>query len=61
VILGSDDAVVFGGKRAVAILDLPGVVVVDTPDALLVVPRASSEKLKSVVEAVRAAGRADLL
>ena len=32
-----------------------------TPDALLVVPRASSEKMKSVVEAVRASGRADLL
>ena len=61
VILGSDGAVVFGGKRVVAILDLPGVVVVDTPDALLVVSRASSEKMKAVVEAVRAAGRADLL
>jgi mannose-1-phosphate guanylyltransferase len=61
VILGSDGAVVFGGKRLVAILDLPGVVVVDTPDALLVVPRESSEKMKSVVDAVRAAGRVDLL
>ncbi len=61
VILGSEGAVVFGGKRLIAILDLPGVVVVDTPDALLVVPRASSEKMKSVVEAVRAAGRTDLL
>jgi len=61
VMLGSEGAVVFGGKRAVAILDLPGVVVVDTPDALLVVSRASSEKMKSVVEAVRASGRADLL
>jgi mannose-1-phosphate guanylyltransferase/mannose-6-phosphate isomerase len=61
VILGSDNAVVFGGKRLVAILDLPDVVVVDTPDALLVAPRASSEKMKAVVEAVRAAGRADLL
>lgn len=61
VILGSDGAVVFGGKRLVAILDLPGVVVVDTPDALLVVSRESSEKMKSVVDAVRAAGRVDLL
>lgn len=61
VILGSDGAVVFGGKRLVAILDLPGVVVVDTPDAILVAPRASSEKMKTLVEAVRAAGRADLL
>jgi mannose-1-phosphate guanylyltransferase/mannose-6-phosphate isomerase len=61
VILGSDGAVVFGGKRLIAVLDVPGVVVVDTPDALLVTARASSEKMKSVVEAVRAAGRADLL
>jgi mannose-1-phosphate guanylyltransferase len=61
VILGSEGAAVFGGKRLVVVLDLPGVVVVDTPDALLVVPRASSEKMKSVVEAVRASGRADLL
>ncbi len=61
VLVGSDGAVVFGGERVVAILDLPGVVVVDTRDALLVLPRASSEKLKSVLEAVRAAGRADVL
>jgi mannose-1-phosphate guanylyltransferase len=61
VILGSDGSVVFGGERLVAIVDVPGVVVVDTKDALLIASRASSEKLKSVVEAVRAAGRADLL
>lgn len=61
ILLGSDGSAVFGGKRLVAIVDLPGVVVVDTPDALLVVARASSEKMKSVVEAVRAAGRADRL
>jgi mannose-1-phosphate guanylyltransferase/mannose-6-phosphate isomerase len=61
VILGSDDTVVFGGERLVAVVDVPGVVVVDTKDALLVVARRSSEKLKSVVEAVRAAGRADVL
>jgi len=61
VLLGSDGAAVFGGKRLVAIVDLPGVVVVDTPDALLVLARPSSERMKSVVEAVRAAGRSDLL
>jgi mannose-1-phosphate guanylyltransferase len=61
VMIGSDGAVVFGGTRAVALLDLPGIVVVDTPDALLVLPRSSSERVKLVLEAVRAAGRADLL
>jgi mannose-1-phosphate guanylyltransferase/mannose-6-phosphate isomerase len=61
VAVNSPDAVVFGGERLVAILDLPRVIVVDTPDAVLVVPRASSEKMKAVVEAVRSAGRSDLL
>ena len=61
MMIGSDGAVVFGGTRVIAILDLPGVVVVDTRDVLLVLPRASSEKVKSVIEAVRTAGRADVL
>jgi len=61
LLLGSDGSAVFGGKRLVAMVDLPGVVVVDTPDALLVLARSSSEKMKSVVEALRAAGRADVL
>ena len=61
VLLGSDGAVVFGDERLVAIVDLPEIVVVDTPDALLVVSRKASEKVKSVVAAVRAAGRKDLL
>ncbi len=61
LLLGSGGSVVFGGARLVALVDVPGVVVVDTPDALLVVSRASSEKMKSVVEQVAAAGRADLL
>jgi len=61
VMIGSEGSVVFGGTRVVALLDLPGVVVVDTRDALLVLPRASSEKVKSVLEAVRAAGRVDVL
>ena len=61
VMIGSNGAVVFGGDRLIAVLDLPGVIVVDTKDALLVLPRASSEKVKSVLEAVRSAGRADVL
>jgi mannose-1-phosphate guanylyltransferase/mannose-6-phosphate isomerase len=61
VLIGSDGAVVFGGTRTVALLDMPDVVVVDTPDALLILPRSSSERVKSVLEEVRSAGRADLL
>ena len=61
VVLGSPGSEVFGADRFVALVDVPGVVVVQTADALLVVSRAASEKMKAVVEAVRAAGRSDLL
>ncbi|MCL3862616.1 mannose-1-phosphate guanylyltransferase [Actinotalea sp. K2] len=47
--------------RMVTVLGLPDVVVVDTPDALLVTTRAHAQRLKSVVDAVRDAGRTDLL
>ncbi len=61
VFLGSDGAAVFGGDRAVALVDVPGLVVVDTPDALLIVARESSEKTRDVVRAMAALGREDLL
>lgn len=61
VIVGSDGTVVFGGERLVAILDVPGVVVVDTIDALLVVARASSEATRDLARAITAIGRKDLL
>jgi len=61
LLVDSGDTVVFGGRRFVAVLGVPGIVIVDTPDALLVAKREASESMKSVVEAVRAAGRADLL
>ena len=61
VIVGSEGTVVFGGRRLVAVLDVPGVVVVDTPDALLVLSRASSEGTRDIVRSLTALGREDLL
>lgn len=49
VLVGSEGAAVFGGKRLVALVDVPDVVVVDTDDALLVVSRGSSENVREVV------------
>lgn len=57
----SPGSVVFGGKKLVAVVDLPDVVVVETDDAVLVVPRKSSEKVKKVVEALADGRRRDLL
>jgi mannose-1-phosphate guanylyltransferase/mannose-6-phosphate isomerase len=61
VLLGSDGSVVFGGARFVAVVGVPGIVVVDTPDALLIVSRDAGEAMREVVGAVRGAGREDLL
>lgn len=52
--------VVPGGDRVVAVVGLDDVVVVDTPDALLVTTRERAQDVKQVVAALREAGRADL-
>lgn len=49
------------GGRLVAVAGAEGLVVVDTPDALLVVPQADAQRVKDVVERLRQAGRTDLL
>jgi mannose-1-phosphate guanylyltransferase len=53
--------VVPGSGRLVAVLGIDDVVVVDTPDALLVTTRARAQQVKEVVEAVRRRGADDLL
>lgn len=49
------------GGRVVALVGLKGVVVVDTPDALLVVARDRAQDVKAVVDALTSAGRGDLV
>jgi len=61
LLLDSARSVVFGGERFVAVVDVPGIMVVDTPDALLVVSRDASERVKQVVEELRRRRRTDLL
>ena len=57
----SSGLVVPAGGRHVAVVGLEDVVVVDTPDAVLVADRARAQQVKAVVDALRAAGRDDLL
>ena len=58
--IDADGALVVTGGRLVAVLGIDDVVVVDTPDALLVTTRGHAQQLKAVVDAVRDR-RADLL
>ncbi|MEO8829523.1 mannose-1-phosphate guanylyltransferase [Lapillicoccus sp.] len=48
------------GGRVVAVVGLEDVVVVDTPDALLVVSRARAQEVKAVVDRLKAGGRTEL-
>ncbi len=52
--------VVPGSGRTVAVLGLDDIVVVDTPDALLVTTRARAQDVKALVDLLKASGRTDL-
>ncbi|MGH3362380.1 MAG: mannose-1-phosphate guanylyltransferase [Nocardioides sp.] len=52
--------VVPAGSRQVAVVGLDDVVVVDTPDALLVTTRSRAQEVKQVVDRLRDRGRDDL-
>jgi mannose-1-phosphate guanylyltransferase len=49
------------GKKVVALVGVNDLVVVETEDAILVIPRDRAQDVKLVVEALKAAGRTDLL
>lgn len=52
--------VIPAGGKMIAVIGLEDVVVIDTPDALLVTTRARAQDVKSVVTGLVADGRADL-
>lgn len=60
-LLGASGIVVPGSGRTVAVIGLDDVVVVDTPDALLVTTRARAQDVKKVVAALKEQGRTDLV
>lgn len=47
--------------RVIAVIGLDDIVIVDTPDALLVTTRERAQDVKAIVGALRAAGRTDLV
>lgn len=61
VALDSAGLAVATAGRLVAVAGVPDVVVVDTPDALLVTTRAAAQQVKAVVDALAAAGRSGVL
>jgi mannose-1-phosphate guanylyltransferase/mannose-6-phosphate isomerase len=61
IAIDSPGSAVFGERRTVALVDVPGIVVVDTDDALLVVSRGQTEKVRQVVDELKRRRRKDLL
>lgn len=57
----SSGIVVSEGGRTIAVIGVKDIVIVDTPDALLVTTIANAQKVKTVVDALRLAGRDDVL
>jgi mannose-1-phosphate guanylyltransferase len=60
-VVDSTGVVVPHGGRLVAVVGLDDVVVVDTPDALLVMSRHRAQDVKTVVDSLRSEGRTELL
>ena len=59
--VGSSNSFVYSPDKLVALIGLDDIVIIDTPDALLVAHRSRSEEVKQIVDQLNADGRKDLL
>jgi mannose-1-phosphate guanylyltransferase len=57
----SSGIVVSQSKRVISLIGVKDIVVVDTPDALLVTTSENAQRVKSVVDALRLSGSSDVL
>ena len=57
----SSNNLVYAGGRTVAMVGIDGLIVIDTPDALLIVRRDHSEEVKYIVDDLEKKNRKDLL
>jgi mannose-1-phosphate guanylyltransferase len=61
LLLDSSNNIVYSDKRLVALINVNDLVVVDTGDTLLIGDKANMQRVKDVVEKLRAQGRTELL
>ena len=59
--LDSRDCVIIARDRFVSAVDVEGLVIVQTPDAVMVCRKDKAQNVKQIVEALQKAGRTDLL
>lgn len=58
---GASGVVVSQTSRLISVVGVKDIVIVDTPDALLVTNSANAQRVKSIVESIRAMGANDVL
>jgi mannose-1-phosphate guanylyltransferase/mannose-6-phosphate isomerase len=61
ILVDTENSYIRGGDRLIAVVGMTDVVIVDTHDALLVTNRASSQKVKKVVEQLAARERPEVI
>lgn len=61
VAIRAKDAVIYSSTRTVAAVDVENIVIVETPDAIMVCRKDRAQDVKMIVDALGAAGRFELL
>jgi len=59
--VASEGNIIRGGERLVALLGVDDLIVVDTPDALLVASKSQAQRIKEIIARLESEGRSDLL
>lgn len=59
--VGCKDSILFGGKRLIAVIGLNSMVVVDTQDATLIVPKDKVQQVKELVGKLKMEGKEEYL
>ena len=57
VLVDTTGSLIFGDRRLIAAIGVKDLIIVDTEDALLVVPRSRAQDVRKIVEALRRAGK----
>ena len=58
--LYNKDSLIWGGNRLVAALGVENLIIVDTPDALLICPKEKSQDIREIVATLKNKNRKEL-
>lgn len=61
VAVDTKDAIIYSSSRTVTAVDVENIVIVETPDAVMVCPKDKAQDVKKIVDALRQAERKELL